>query len=55
MLRDGAEVRIKIVERESVDKPPKRFPRERVSETKAERRQLRMLAKKFGWTFTKKH
>jgi len=48
-LRAGDEVRIKIVDSKTVDKPLNRYPRNLVAEAEAEKRQARKLAKKFGW------
>jgi hypothetical protein len=53
MLKVGDEVRLKVVEKSSVDKPRERFPRDPGAEAKAEKRQLRKLAKKFGWSLQK--
>jgi hypothetical protein len=52
-LRVGDEMRLKIVEKESVDKPRKRFPRDFAAETKAQKRHVREMAKKFGWKIQK--
>lgn len=49
LLRVGDEVRLKVVEAETVDKPRVRVARDLASEAEAEKRQLRKLAKKFGW------
>ncbi|MGA8871877.1 MAG: hypothetical protein WB460_12105 [Candidatus Acidiferrales bacterium] len=49
LLRVGDEVRLKIVEAETVDKPRVRVARDLASEAEAEKRHLRKLAKKFGW------
>lgn len=46
MLRLGDEVRIKVVEAKAVDRPRARFRRDAAAEAEAERRQLRILAKK---------
>jgi len=48
-LRVGDEVRLKVVEANTVDKPPVRYPRDRAAEAKAEKRHFRELAKKLGW------
>ena len=52
-LRLGDELRIKIVEKSSVDRPHTRFPRDPAAEAKAEIRHLRKLAKQFGWKLQK--
>lgn len=52
-LRTGDEVRLKIVESNVVDKPRVRFPRDLEAEARAEKRQLRRLARKLGWTLRK--
>jgi hypothetical protein len=49
ILRTGDEVRIKIVETKTADKPLDRYPRDLAAEAEAEKRQARKLAKKFGW------
>lgn len=49
ILHAGDEVRIKIVELKTVDRPLRRYPRDLVAEVEAEKRQARKLAKKFGW------
>jgi hypothetical protein len=48
-LRVGDEVRLRIVETETVDRPRSRYPRDLAAEAKAEKRLVRQLAKKFGW------
>lgn len=53
ILRLGDEVRLKIVEKNSVDKPRKRYPRDPAAEAEAEKRHLRKLARKFGWKLQK--
>jgi hypothetical protein len=52
-LRVGDELRIKIVEKGSVDLPRTRLPRDPAAEAKAEKRHLRKLAKKFRWKLQK--
>jgi hypothetical protein len=54
MLRVGDEVRVKVIETETVDKPSKRFPRDPEFDDKMEKRNLRILAKKWGWKLVKK-
>jgi hypothetical protein len=49
LLRVGDEVRLKVVEAETVDKPRVRVARDLASEVEAEKRHLRKLVKKFGW------
>ena len=49
VLRVGDEVRVKVIQADTVDKPSARFPRDRITEAKVEKRQLRFLARKFGW------
>jgi len=48
-LRVGDEVRVKIVDRKSVDKPRKRSRTDPASEIAAQKRYVRMMAGKFGW------
>jgi hypothetical protein len=48
-LRIGDEVRLRIVEAQTVDRPRSRHPRDLTAEAKAEKRYLRKLAKKLGW------
>lgn len=52
-LRVGDEVRLKVVETESVDRPRKRSRRDPVAEAKAEKRHVQEMAKKFGWKILK--
>jgi hypothetical protein len=40
---------VRIIETKTVDSPAKRFSRDRVAQVEAEKRQVRALAKKFGW------
>jgi hypothetical protein len=49
ILREGDEVRIKIVETKTADRPLNRYPRDLVAEAVAEKCLARKLAKKFGW------
>jgi hypothetical protein len=53
LLRVGDEVRLKVVEAETVDKPRVRVARDLASEAEAEKRHLRKLVKKFGWKIRK--
>lgn len=48
-LRVGDEVRVKIVEADSVDRPRKRFKRNRKKELETQKRHVRETAKKLGW------
>jgi hypothetical protein len=48
-LRIGDEVRLKVVETKTVDRPLARFQRDVAAEAEAEKRQIRALAKKLGW------
>jgi hypothetical protein len=53
ILRVGDEVRLKIVEKHSVDRPRKHTPRDPAAEALAEQRHLQRLAKKFGFELRK--
>jgi len=53
ILHVGDEIRLKVVEKESVDKPRKRFLRDLAAETRAKKRHVREMAKKFGWKIQK--
>ena len=55
LLRVGDEVRLKVVEAETVDKPRVRVARDLASEAEAEKRHLRKLARKFGWKIREPH
>jgi hypothetical protein len=48
-LHVGDELRVKVVECESVDEPRKRHRRDPVQDAKNEKRYVRKLAKKLGW------
>ena len=48
-LAVGDDVRIKIVETETVDAPTKRHPRDPKKEVRAQKRYVRTMAKKLGW------
>ena len=48
-LRAGDELRVKVVETETVDKPQKRFPRDHFAEEKRKKRYVLQMAKQFGW------
>jgi hypothetical protein len=52
-LRVGDEVRLKVVETESIDKPRKRFKHDPAAEADAEKRRVEKIAKKFGWKIVK--
>ena|ERR1700722_11928546 len=54
MLRAGDEVHVRIIETETVDRPSKRHPRDPKFADKMEKRNLRILAKKWGWNLVKK-
>jgi hypothetical protein len=49
ILHTGDELRVRIIETKTVDSPAKRFSRDRVAQVEAGKRQVRALAKKFGW------
>jgi|HubBroStandDraft_6_1064221.scaffolds.fasta_scaffold103713_3 hypothetical protein len=51
-LKVGDEVRVKIVEAPSVDRPKKRRRRDRREELKREKFHVRAMAKEFGWKIT---
>jgi hypothetical protein len=51
-LRPGDEVRVKIVEVESVDKPRDRYRRDLAQEMRERKRYVREAAKRFGWTIS---
>ena len=48
-LRVGDEIRVKIVEAASVDRPIKRRPINPAETLKAKKRYVRMIAKELGW------
>jgi hypothetical protein len=48
-LRVGDELRVKIVECQTVDEPRRRFPRDLATEARNEKRYVRKLARKLGW------
>jgi hypothetical protein len=54
VLRTGDEIRLKVVETDTVDKPRFRYPRDLPAQAKAEKHQLRKLAKKLGWNIQKR-
>jgi hypothetical protein len=49
-LSIGDEIQVKIVETASVDKPAKRKQTDPVEELNAQKRYVRMMAKRLGWT-----
>ncbi len=49
ILRTGDEVRLKVIETNTVDEPQRRHRRDPEAEAEAEKRQVRKLAKRFGW------
>jgi hypothetical protein len=53
-LHVGDEVRLKIIEANTVDPPLDRHPRDRAAEVEAEKRHVRKLARKFGWKIQEK-
>ena len=53
-LRLGDEVRLRIVEKKSVDAPRTRFKLDPAFETKQQTRQLRLLARKLGYAIRKR-
>src|ERR1700752_1615953 len=48
-LAVGDDVRIKVVEIETVDAPTKRYLRDPKKEVREQKRYVRTMAKKFGW------
>ncbi len=48
-LREGDEVRIKVVEAEVVDKPRRRYRSDPRKDLAAQKRYVREMAKKFDW------
>ena len=53
-LRLGDEIRLKIVETDSADKPRERYTKDHISTPSPRQRKqyIRDMAKKFGWTIT---
>ena len=49
-LRLGDEVRVRIVEKKSADTPSNRFPRDPAAELESQKRYVRKMAKKLGWS-----
>lgn len=52
LLQVGDEVRIRIVDAKSIDRPTKRYRRDPVKELRSQKRYVREMAKKFGWRLT---
>jgi hypothetical protein len=53
-LRVGDEVRIKVIETTSVDRPKRRHQRNPAQELAAQKRYVRRMAKEFGWTIRRR-
>jgi hypothetical protein len=53
ILRLGDELRLKVVEKETVDARRERVRRDHAAEAKTQKRYVRKMAKKFGWKFQK--
>jgi hypothetical protein len=51
-LKTGDEVRVKIIESTSVDRPKERMKRDPKGELKRQKRYVRDMARKFGWKVT---
>lgn len=51
-LKVGDEVRMKVVETESVDKPPRRHRRDLAEELRSQKRYVRRMARKLGRAIT---
>ena len=52
-LRIGDELRLKIVEKETVDEPRERTRRDPKAEVKSQKQYVRKMAKRFGWKIQK--
>jgi len=48
-LTVGDDVRVKIIEIDTVDAPTKRFPRDPKKDVRAQKQYVRTMAKKIGW------
>ena len=48
-LKTGDEVRISVVESDSIDRPRERRRRDRAEELRQSKRYVRTMAKQFGW------
>ena len=53
ILHLGDDLRLKVVEKETVDVPRERVRRDPSAEAKAQKHYVRKMAKKFGWKFQK--
>lgn len=53
-LKTGDEVRVKVVETHSVDRPKERHRRDPKQELTAQKRYVRQMARKLGWQLTTK-
>src|SRR5260370_40944341 len=49
ILHLGDELRLKVVEKDAVDAPRDRVPRDPAAEVKSQKQYVRKMAKKFGW------
>jgi hypothetical protein len=49
VLHLGDQLRLKVVEKETVDVPRERVRRDHAAETKSQKHYVRKMAKKFGW------
>ena len=49
-LNVGDEIRIRIIESDKVDIPTKRFPQDPKKEIRSQKKYVRTMAKKLGWT-----
>jgi hypothetical protein len=49
ILHLGDELRLKVVEKDAVDAPRERVPRDPAAEVKSQKQYVRKMAKKFGW------
>jgi hypothetical protein len=49
-LRLGDEIKVKIVEATSIDKPSRKYRIDPAEELRSQKRYVRIMAKKFGWT-----
>jgi hypothetical protein len=54
-LKTGDEVRVKIIESSSIDRPKERHRRDSKQELRAQKRYVREMARKLGWKVTTKH
>jgi len=53
-LKPGDEVRVKIIESDSIDRPKEQHRRDSKEELRAQKRYVREMARKFGWKITAK-